>query len=843
MGSGNSLRGMFRKIPTVWWASGLSLLILFALFRGFDFGATIPRTVDVNAGNYRNAAFTLPPTGMFFADYWLGFGFGATPLHIGSLMALLPAWIFFTLSYPLYAALAILAMYGFLRELGLGRWVSVFGGIVYGWQGPLLTNVFSGHFLPSAQWAAIACAMWALLRTTKGGGWLSTAVAGALVGMNLSLQQDTGMLFSLMVGFFGLMLAGRELAAGRRPAAGRIVGRLIVVVVVAAAVGWPSVSGVLQQNVQEAAAPGKENPEERYAWATQWSLPPRETMIYAVPGLFGWKTGDPKGPYWGEVGRTVGWEQSKQGMRNFQLDHQSLGTVAFLLCVLGGFVLLRWRALGNAAPGWGDRQRAVGIFVLIGAGICLVLGFGRHAPFYRFFYELPYMDAWRNPLKFRCPGHFCMVVTAAMGLDWLRHLVSGGEAMTGARKRLRNFLLVVAAGMAGGFLLIGDIGSEGPGDLKGQGYGDAELETIRMVAQSSLAFALALTLGLAGIIHIFGKRYIEAGQNGTGRVLDRMCLVVCVFVAAQMLWVTSHYVEPLRFERYLSANSALTRMLKPEGQPVRVKLFNQDPALNDLLTTLLPYRGIQAIDIPAVSRMPYDYEAFFKALGNNPLRLWHLGGVRFVMAPAQLLQQLQQLPGLAQNIARAFGFRASGAPDMGHALTSVAQGEPASHVVIELKDYLPKVSLVDKIEVMDTGEAVLGRLGAPDWNPGASVLLEKRVAQQVGLTEGRSFSGKGTALLKDYGERRIEIMTRTEDGGALLLNDRFDANWRAEINGKDARILPADHIMRALVVPPGEAKIEMRYATPASGVWLGVAVWFALLVWWIADLRRAPAHR
>ncbi|HPA19433.1 MAG TPA: hypothetical protein PLU30_16930 [Verrucomicrobiae bacterium] len=838
----DSLRGMLRRIPAIWWASGLSLLVLLAIFRGFDLGATIPRTVDVNVGNYANARFTLPPTGLFFPDYWLGIGFGATTLHAGSLMALLPPWEFFTLSYPLYAVLAVLAMYGFLREVGLGRWVAVFGGVVYGWQGPLLTNVFSGHFLPSAQWSVVACAMWALLRAVRGGGWLAAALSGACVGMCLALQQDTGMLFSLMVGFFGLFLAGREWWQGRRAGARDAVARLACVVAVAAAVGWPVVSDVLRQNVVAAAPPGKENPGERYAWATQWSLPPGETMAYLVPGFFGWKTGDAGGPYWGEVGRTVGWEQSKQGMRNFQLDQQSLGTVAFLLCLLGGFALVRWRTLGDAVPRWTAEQRAIGLFAVAGAVACLLLGFGRHAPFYRFFYELPYMDTWRNPIKFRCPGHFFMITMVAMGLDWVRHLVGGGEALAGPRKRLRNFLLLVAAGMAAGFLLIGDLGSEGAGDFKAQGYGDAEVEVIRAVAQSSLAFALVLALALAGGVHLFGKKFVEAGAKGGEQVLDRLCLAACVLATVQMLWVVGHYVEPFRFQRYLSANAPLVRVLKPEGQPARVKVFNQDPALNDLLTTLLPYHGISAIDIPAVSRMPHDYEAFFRALGNNPLRLWKLAGVRFVLAPAQLVQQLQQgVPGFAGNIVRAFGFRASGGPEDGACLSSVAQGEPVSHVVIELKESLPRATVFGKIEVLETPDAVLAKLAATDWDPAASLLLDKGAADRVGLAGGRAFTGGGTAVVRAYGKRRIEVTTRTQDGGVLMINDRFDANWHATVNGRAAEIVAADYIMRGVVVPPGEATVEMRYAAPAGGVWLSIGVWIGVLGWWVVQRSAADS--
>ncbi len=835
---------MWRRVPVVWLAAGLSLLALLVLFRASDFGDTIPRTIDVNLGNFTNARFALPPTGMFFQDYWLGIAFDPNPLHLGSVLAWLPAWSFFTVSYPLYAALAILAMYGFLRELGLGRWVAVFGGVAYGWQGPLLTNVFSGHFLPAGQWAAVACAMWALLRVARGGGWFAAALCGACVGMSLSLQQDLGMLFSLLVGCFGLLLAGRALREGARERAVGILGKLVCVVVVAAAVGWSAVGGALRQNVEQAAPPGQEDPEQRYAWATQWSLPPGEAMVYLVPGFFGWKTGDAGGPYWGEVGRTVGWEQHKQGMRNFQLDNQTFGTAAFLLCLLGGFALVRWRALGDAVPKWTPEQRAVGIFAVVVAVACLLLSFGRYAPFHRLFYELPYMDTWRNPLKFRGPGHFCMIALAAMGLDWLRHLVGGGAALAGPRKRVRDFLLVVAGGIAAGFLFLGDFGAEGS-DLRSQGYGDAEIEAIRAAAQSGLGVGLALTLALAAALHLMGKKFIEAGAGEKGApVLDRLCAVVCGLTVAQMLWVTSHYVEPFRFREYLSGNAALVRVLKPDGPPSRVKLFQQDPALNDFLTTLLPYHEIPSIDIPAVSRVMHDYDAFFKALAKEPVRLWKLAGVRFVIAPAQLVPQLQQgMAGFAGNVARAFGFRASGAPETGAILSSTGQNEPVSHAVIEMKGYLPKASVFGRVEILENPEAVLARLGAPDWEPAASVLLDKAAAERLGLEGGRAFAGAGTAEVRRYGKRRIEVVTQTQDGGVLMINDRFDANWRATVNGQDAVIVPADFIMRGIVVPAGEATVVMRYAAPAGGVWLGIAVWLGLLGWWLVARGKSSGVR
>ena len=43
----------------------------------------------------------------------------------------------------------------------------------------------------------------------------------------------------------------------------------------------------------------------------------------------------------------------------------------------------------------------------------VLLAFGRHAPFYQFFYELPYASAIRNPQKF-------MEIPKALGADFVK---------------------------------------------------------------------------------------------------------------------------------------------------------------------------------------------------------------------------------------------------------------------------------------------------------------------------------------------------------------------------------------------------------------------------------------
>ena len=56
--------------------------------------------------------------------------------------------------------------------------------------------------------------------------------------------------------------------------------------------------------------------QERWDWATQWSLPKWETLSLVVPGLFGYRMDTPDGgEYWGAVGRSPAWDRYFQNGR------------------------------------------------------------------------------------------------------------------------------------------------------------------------------------------------------------------------------------------------------------------------------------------------------------------------------------------------------------------------------------------------------------------------------------------------------------------------------------------------------------------------------------------------
>ena len=57
----------------------------------------------------------------------------------------------------------------------------------------------------------------------------------------------------------------------------------------------------------------------------------------------------------------------------------------------------------------------------------------------------------------------------------------------------------------------------------------------------------------------------------------------------------------------------------------------------------------------------------------------------------------------------------------------------------------------------------------------------------------------------------------------LLLNDRFDPNWKVSVDGKHGTLLRCNYLMRGVQVAPGEHVIEFRFAPGVDTLCLSLA--------------------
>jgi hypothetical protein len=154
-----------------------------------------------------------------------------------------------------------------------------------------------------------------------------------------------------------------------------------------------------------------ERKREDWIFATNWSLPPEDMLEFVAPCVRGIETSSEVCPYWGRLGRSDGWETSRQGFRNFRQHTLYLGAIQVLFALLAVGAWFRHRK-DEPLPPW---LRDVPFWAVAGL-VALLLSFGRYAPFYRVFYAIPGMSLLRAPVKLLHLTEICVAMLFACGL-------------------------------------------------------------------------------------------------------------------------------------------------------------------------------------------------------------------------------------------------------------------------------------------------------------------------------------------------------------------------------------------------------------------------------------------
>ncbi len=121
----------------------------------------------------------------------------------------------------------------------------------------------------------------------------------------------------------------------------------------------------------------------------------------------------------------------------------------------------------------------------------------------------------------------------------------------------------------------------------------------------------------------------------------------------------------------------------------------------------------------------------------------------------------------------------------------------------------------------------------PGFNPALSAVLEGagdmasppgRVGHRVEWVERRS--------------DRIRLEVEAEEAGVLVLSETHHPGWRAEVDGREARVFRADLAFRAVAVPAGRHSVTFRFRPEWLGPGLAVSAAFALFAAFLAAFLR-----
>jgi Bacterial membrane protein YfhO len=856
------------------WVALCLLVLLGFLFRD---GLLPGRTVFSNDGPLGaiSSKCARLPAGFFGVWHdvnWLGgIGPSASP-SVSNVMAFVLGPLIFSKIYTLVALLFLgLSAWLCFRQWKFSPTACFLGGIAAALNSDFFSTACWGVASQPLSFGCDFLALAALADETSPRRWLRVALAGFAVGLGVMEAFDIGAIFSLVVAAFVVFqaLAG-EGTMPKRLAVG--VARLAVVVAFAAFIAISAVSTLVSTQIKGVAGMGQDAASKAQRWdeATMWSMPKAETLSMVVPGLFGFRMDTPEGGnYWGRCGRHGSWDryfasgkqEPRPDSRVFPIRYGGggiyTGVVVVLIALWTVFQAFRKQ---NSVFSLAERK-----FIWFWSGValvCVLVGFGRFAPFYQLFYALPFASTMRNPSKFFHVVEWILVILFAYGVHGLSR--SYLEAPTAATRGLsaqlkawwvkaaafdkiwvRGSAVALAASMVGWFIYSASrerlMAYLQEVDFDAAMAGAIASFSIRQVGWFILFLALAL-----GLLALLLSGYFNGRRARAGAILLGLLLAVDLG-RANVPWVitwnwvqkyaTNEVIDFLQEKPYEHRVAVLPFPVPPQ--------FSRFSSLYDLewKQQLFQFYNIQSLDIIMMPRPPADYRPFESALfcdgTSNTMhrvtRRWQLTNTRYLLGPAGFLEPLNRdLDPIRQRFRIKTKFHLEGKPGFPDPtsydeLTAVITPN-GEYAVFDFTGALPRAKLYANWMVTTNDQVTLTNLASAEFDPERTVLVADPSVPNPQPSTVNSQPSTNSVEFTSYAPKHIVLQAKADRPSVLLLNDKYDPNWKVSVNGKPAALLRCNYLMRGVYLPPGTHTVEFSFAPPVDTLYVSVAAVFVSLL-------------
>lgn len=145
------------------------------------------------------------------------------------------------------------------------------------------------------------------------------------------------------------------------------------------------------------------------------------------------------------------------------------------------------------------------------------------------------------------------------------------------------------------------------------------------------------------------------------------------------------------------------------------------------------------------------------------------------------------------------------------------------------RDPLPRVHVVGGVRVIDgIDEAVDILAEDPTFDPATEVLLDRDSFGETAVPALAPSAVENELRRIEYVPNGVQFEIESARPGICVLSDTWFPGWEATVNGEDVPIWKANGAFRAVRVPAGISRVEMRYNPPA--VRHGIAISLATLV-------------
>jgi hypothetical protein len=904
------LKSSDSKRSSIWLMLLLIFIVLSVLFRyNYLPGFTLASN-DGPIGTLKSDSHKLPEE--FFGGWQdlnsVGIREGTWPSLTYGLLCTLKPILYSKLYAPIGLFLLGLAAFSFFRAMKFTPAACIIGG---------LAAMLNSGFFSVACWGVVAhtntiaitfFAMAALVSAQNASSaiqrWIRIALAGLAVGMGVAEGADVGAIFSVYVAIFAMFQAWNS--EGKVvPKLGIGAVRVAVVALFALFLAAQPISALVATAITGVAGTKQDEKtkQERWIFSTQTSLPKSEALCLIIPGLFGYRMDTPRdmsafensyqnGVYWGQAGRSPEWDvamdewikSGKQGQppdaAHYGMRYTGGGNYTGVLVVL----VALWAVLQSFQKGksvFSLTQRRW-IWFWIAAAICsLLLAFGRYAPFYWFFFKLPYVSAIRNPSKFTHAVNLTLVVLFGFGVHGLcrRYLETAAIGASSFTAHLKNWWSkvsgfdrkwVIGCAMALtvsviGWLVYASSRQSLESFIQLVGYPSEMAKGIAGFSIGEVGWFILFLFLAAASVTIISSGWFAGRRAKLGAMLLGLVLVVDLGRANQPWIIVWDYeqryqsnpiLDFLREKPYEHRVARLPEYLPslipafrlPQGDKIAnaENFFQREVYTIEWAQHVILYYNIQSLDIVQMRSMPEDIKSYLEAfqprpfpprsqeefqhfvgdLSRMPAREWELSNTRYLLGTAPLVDLLNGLFDPQKHRFRIVE-RFDMLPKPGITNPTKIAEETAvpstngMYAIFEFTGALPRAKLYSNWEVNTNGESTLKRLTSAEFDPAKLVLVTEPVSASPSTTATNE--NAGTVEFASYDPNHIVLKANATAPSMLLLNDRYDPNWKVTVDGKPATLLHCNYIMRGVQLTPGAHTIDFRFAPPVNLFYVSLA--------------------
>ncbi|MEG1585477.1 MAG: YfhO family protein, partial [Bacteroidales bacterium] len=96
-------------------------------------------------------------------------------------------------------------------------------------------------------------------------------------------------------------------------------------------------------------------------------------------------------------------------------------------------------------------------------------------------------------------------------------------------------------------------------------------------------------------------------------------------------------------------------------------------------------------------------------------------------------------------------------------------------------------------------------------NPANTAIIDKRFEKELGAIQLDAADTTARIELTKYTPNQLTYTTRNERAGLAVFSEIYYPGWTATIDGKDAQIIRADYVLRALRIPAGTHEVVFTF--------------------------------